>query len=81
MKTQTQPRYNEETGFLNLWLINLSRFTGKFYRKYHATADISGMIDYIVGLLDHGDVSEVVFVKEMVSKMTGWNPPEELNEI
>jgi len=39
------------------------------------------MIDYIVGLLEHGDVSEIVFVKEMVAKMTGWNPPEELNEI
>jgi len=62
-------------------LINLASFTGKFYRKYHSTADISGMIDYVVGLLDHGDVSQIVFVKEMVTKMTGWNPPEELNEI
>ena len=36
LRSQTQPKYNLESGFLNSWLANLARFTGKFYRKYHA---------------------------------------------
>jgi Transcription factor/nuclear export subunit protein 2 len=64
---------------ISQWLQNISCFTGEFFRNYYKT-EMTGILSYIADCLAAGQVVEICILKQILSKMSGWNPPENLTE-
>mmetsp|Transcript_19772 Transcript_19772/g.36410 ORF Transcript_19772/g.36410 Transcript_19772/m.36410 type:complete len:678 (+) Transcript_19772:3660-5693(+) len=79
LKSRTAPKLDDELGGVSSWMNNLAAFTGIFYSKEH-TVELSSLIDYIGQCLSRGEVVEICILKEVVNKMSGWDPPESLTE-
>ena len=75
LRTNTRPKL--ELGGIAPWLQNISNFTGDFYKMYFHT-ELTGVLNYIKDCLSCGQVVEVCILKQILAKMSGWNPPENL---
>ncbi|KAL6309570.1 transcription factor/nuclear export subunit protein 2-domain-containing protein [Sparassis latifolia] len=54
------------------WLQNLASFTGMLFRRY--SADLNPLLKYIVHQLHGGQTTEIVVLRELISKMAGIEP-------
>lgn len=64
-------RLKEDGTNLSLWLQGLAVFTGSLFRKYHATVDVEGMLQYIVNQLRDGNAFDLVILSELIFRMGG----------
>jgi len=63
----------ENDGGVSPWLRNLSAFCGQFFRKYY-WVDAKSIFHYICGKFKQGDVSGMIVLSEIMSRMTGYAP-------
>lgn len=52
------------------WLGGIANFTGQFFRKY-STADLTGILQYVLHQLKSGNFTDLVILHELVVKMSG----------
>ena len=64
---------------ISLWLQNIASFTGEFFRSYYKT-ELTGLLNYVSDCLVYGQVAQIFILKQILAKMSGWNPPENLTE-
>ena len=55
------------------WLGGIASFTGQFFRKY-STADLTGILQYVLHQLKSGNFTDLVILHELVVKMSGEPP-------
>ncbi|OMJ65266.1 hypothetical protein SteCoe_38660 [Stentor coeruleus] len=65
---------------ISLWLQNLALFIGEFLIRTYYKTEIICILTHIVQCLSVGQVVEIYILKQILSKMSGWNPPENLTE-
>ena len=75
----TKPKLDYKGIGISPWLNNLSVFTGEFFRTYYKT-ELTGILSSIADSLSIGQVAEICILKQILSRMSGWNPPEKLTE-
>lgn len=75
----TKPKLDYIGVGISPWLQNISTFTGEFFRTYYKT-EMTGILSSIADCLSIGQVAEICILKQILSKMSGWNPPEKLTE-
>lgn len=79
LNTCSKPKLDYHGIGIALWLQNIALFTGEFFRTYYKT-EMIGILSHIVECLSVGQVVEICILKQILSKMSGWNPPENLTE-
>lgn len=79
LSTCRKPTIDFHNTGISLWLQNISAFTGEFFRSYYKT-ELTGILNYISDCLSYGQVAQISILKQILSKMSGWNPPENLTE-
>lgn len=79
LHTTELPKLDTDHGCISMWLQNISSFIGNFYRRYYFI-DIKPIIDYISQCFSRQEIVEVCILKEIVRKMSGYDPPEKLTE-
>lgn len=65
---------------ISMWLISLANFVGLFYKKQH-TVEFSALLLYLASKLKNNSTIELILLKELLSKMSGWPTLEDLNDM
>lgn len=79
LKSRQVPKLDDELGGVASWMNNLAAFTGIFYSK-EPNVELMSLLEYIGTCLINGEVVEICILKEVVNKMSGWDPPDSLTE-
>lgn len=79
LNTSTKPKLDYYGVGISQWLQNISCFIGEFFRTYYKT-EMTGILTHIADCLASGQIVEICILKQILSKMSGWNPPEQLTE-
>lgn len=77
LKTISKPKL--ERGGIAPWLKNISNFIGEFYKMNYKT-ELAGILNFIKESIKSGQVVEVCILRQILTKMSGWNPPDMLTE-
>jgi THO complex subunit 2 len=73
-------RNNAEFALLpSRWLLALSRFSGKVFRRY-SIMDLSPIIQYVNDQLYRGNSTDLVILKELIAQMSGIVPDTDFND-
>ncbi len=73
-------RNNAEFALLpSKWLLALSRFSGKVFRRY-SIMNLSPIIQYVNDSLYHGNSTDLVILKELIAQMAGIVPDTDYND-
>eukprot|EP00043_Microstomoeca_roanoka_P003384 m.43460 g.43460 ORF g.43460 m.43460 type:complete len:1411 (+) comp12040_c0_seq1:86-4318(+) len=72
-------RRKKQDIFESGWLQNLSAFVGFIYRKY--AIDIEPVLQYIINRLKENQASDLIVLKELVSKIAGYEPLEDMTSM
>jgi len=73
-------RNNSEFALLpSRWLLALSRFSGKVFRRY-SIMNLSPIIQYVNDQLYRGNSTDLVILKELIAQMSGIVPDTDYND-
>lgn len=73
-------RNNAEFALLpSRWLLALSRFSGKVFRRY-SIMNLSPIIQYVNDQLYRGNSTDLVILKELIAQMAGVVPDTDFND-
>lgn len=73
-------RNNDEFALLpSRWLLALSRFSGKVFRRY-SIMNLSPIIQYVNEQLYRGNSTDLVILKELIAQMSGIVPDTDYND-
>jgi THO complex subunit 2 len=77
IKSRSAPKLDDELGGVATWINNIAAFTGMFYSKEPAV-ELMSVLEYIGVCMSRGEVVEICIFKEILNKMSGWDPPDSL---
>jgi THO complex subunit 2 len=66
-----RPKLDEKDATVSGWLANMALFSGLFFKK-HYWIDIQGIMTYLCNKMQHNEIIEMVIMKEILAKMSGW---------
>ena len=72
-------KLNLTSADISTWLISLANFVGLFYKKQHLV-EFTGIVYFLANKLKNNSTIELIILKELLSKMSGWPTLEDLNE-
>ncbi|CAG8957333.1 hypothetical protein HYFRA_00010757 [Hymenoscyphus fraxineus] len=73
-------RNNAEFALLpSKWLLALSRFTGKVFKRY-SIMNLSPIVHYVNDQLYHGNSTDLVILQELIGQMAGVVPDTDFND-
>ena len=75
----SRDKLNLTSADISAWLVSLSNFVGLFYKKQHLV-EFSGLMYFLTNKLKINSSIELIILKEIISKMSGWPTLEDLNE-